>query len=145
MSGAPSATILPHCAERTRRFRARLLALRAIIGIVLSAMAPTDLVAQAIEQALSGISSRLRAEARAEGGAVGRTIERRVALAELSKRVKGRLDGLRGTLIEEGVDVGEWPPEESDDEPLEVAPPSVNELRERLRDLESRSMVSTSC
>jgi hypothetical protein len=97
----------------------------------LSAMAPIDLVAQAIEQALSGISNRLRAEARVEG-AVSRTIEHRVALAELSKRVKGRLDGLRGTPIEEGVDAGEWPPEESDDKPVDVAPPSVSELKERL-------------
>ncbi len=89
------------------------------------------LVADAIQESLSGLLSRRRAEARAQG-LVGQRVLLRIPIERLFHLVKARLDGLRGE-----DEVGETPdaPLAHDDDnevqALTIDPPSLEALRDR--------------
>ena len=93
--------------------------------------ARSRMVGDAVRESLSGLLSEHRTAARIRG-ATGQTIRVRVALAELRRLVKARLDGLRGA---EEPEESESPLTEDDlDEvaALEVEAPSLDDLRRRL-------------
>lgn len=94
--------------------------------------ARTRLVGDALRESLSGLLSRYRAEARARH-VPDHKVRVNVALREVLALVEARLEGLRG---EDEPDVGgelDWSTDDGDlVDGIEVAPPSVDEIRERL-------------